>query len=176
MVSQSKKVRFCLLANILLLLVIILLNIFFASDNNKYFRFGPNKDLIIISIQIDSYQKYFILLMVISFVRITKVIISEIGEPVLDFSIYNPDKKIITEFKKNELYLLANSMYFIADVRRIFQIMVTISQIDIALYGVFMSTIASLITTRLLINEKKFIKKNYEKIGNNDNINNSDNI
>lgn len=172
MVSKSKKVKICLFANILLLLLIIILNIIFSSEYNKYFRFGPNKDLIIISIQIDNYEKYTILLTIISFVKITKVIITEIGNPVLNFNIYNPDKNIITEFTKNELYILANSMNFISDIRRIFQLMVTISQIDIALYSVFMSTIGSLITTRLLINEKKFLKKNYEKINNSDNINN----
>ena len=172
MVSKSKKVKICLFANILLLLLIIILNIIFSSEYNKYFRFGPNKDLIIISIQIDNYEKYIILLTIISFVKITKVIITEIGNPVLNFNIYNPDKNIITEFTKNELYILANSMNFISDIRRIFQLMVTISQIDIALYSVFMSTIGSLITTRLLINEKKFLKKNYEKINNSDNINN----
>ena len=45
----------------------------------------------------------------------------------------------------------------------IFQLMATISQIDIALYGTLMSFIGSLITSRLLLNEKVFIKNNEEK-------------
>ena len=54
-------------------------------------------------------------------------------------------------------------MYLISDLRYIFQLMATISQIDIALYGTLMSFIGSLITSRLLLNEKVFIKNNEEK-------------
>ena len=42
-------------------------------------------------------------------------------------------------------------------------IMVTISQVDIAIWGVIISEITSLYTVRLLLNEKKFVK-DYEQV------------
>jgi hypothetical protein len=161
--NENKKVKLCFILNLILLIIVIVLNIIFASDTNKYLRFGPNNDLIVISVKIDTFEKYIGLLITISIIKITKALIDEYGGPVLDFTIYNPDKKIITEFYKNELYLLANFMYLISDLRYIFQLMATISQIDIALYGTLMSFIGSLITSRLLLNEKVFIKNNEEK-------------
>ena len=82
--------------------------------------------------------------------------------PVLGFSIYNPDKKVITEFSKNELQFYACSMYLISNLRYIFEIMLTISQIDIAIYSVIISELTGIITIRMLLNEKEF--KKYDDI------------
>ena len=51
-------------------------------------------------------------------------------------------------------------MYFIDSIRNVFMIMLTISQIDIALWGVLISEFTSIFTIRYLLNEKKFLKKN----------------
>jgi hypothetical protein len=83
---------------------------------------------------------------------------------ILGFSIYNPDKKIITEFTKNELQFYANSMFIISGIRDVFTVLLSISQIDLAIYNVLTSEIASLITIRLLLNEKQFISINNENI------------
>ena len=81
----------------------------------------------------------------------------------MEFSIYNPDKKIITEFTKCELAFFANSMFIITHTRNVFDIMITVTQIDIALYSVISTGCASIIATWFLISEKEF-KPNYEKI------------
>ena len=65
----------------------------FFTGNSKYFCFGPNEDFIFISVPINSYKRYGLLLFLISLNDIIKVLVSEIGEPVLVFNIYNPDKK-----------------------------------------------------------------------------------
>ena len=76
---------------------------------------------------------------------------------------YNPDKKVITDFTKNQLQIYGNLMYFIDSVRGVFTILITISQVDVALFGVFVSEITGIYTVRMLLDEKKFIK-NYESI------------
>ncbi len=41
-----------------------------------------------------------------------KVLVAELGEPVLVFNVYNPDKKVIDDFTKFELLFYANTMFF----------------------------------------------------------------
>ena len=74
----------------------------FASDS-KYFRYGPHDDLILVSVKINTYSKYYLLLFIISILGFTEVMIEDLGLPILTFNIYNPDKHIITDFSKNEL-------------------------------------------------------------------------
>ena len=92
----------------------------------------------------------------ICLVKATKVVIEEIGNPVMDFSIYNPDKKVIHEFSKLELFAYANAMYLVSSIRYVFEVIVTVTQIDIAMFGVIATSIAGLISTWALISEKRF--------------------
>jgi len=168
--NKKTKLKLCLFANCMLLFIITGLMITF-SDGDKYCRFGPQKNLIILSLKIDTWDKYYTMLMVIAFIKMTKVLIQKLAMPVLNFSIYNPDKTVITEFTKNELQFFANSMYLISSLRSVCELIVTISQLDLALYSVIVSEIASFIGIRILLNEKKFVKKT-SKFFNIDELNN----
>ena len=161
--TPLRKVRYCLIANVGLLFIIIFFIIFCASDS-KYFRFGPNKDFIVISVPIYNYHRYFLLLIGITIMNITKVIIAEIGEPVMVFNVYNPDKKVITYFTKFQLKFYANAMFMISNTRRVFDTMITVTQIDIAIFAVIIEQLTSLVTVNLLVNEKKFIVNKHEEV------------
>ena len=151
------KLKYCVTGAILLLVVIVILITHYQHES-KYFRFGPSNDLIVISVNINTNSRYLILLLIISLVKITKVVVEEIGMPVIGFNIYNPDKKVITEFTKNELQFYGNTMYLTSSLRYIFEVMITITQIDIAIYSVIISEITTIFTIRLLLNEKRFSK------------------
>ena len=155
--KAKTKLKYCVTGNILLLVVIVIIITHYQHES-KYFRFGPSNDLIVISVNINTNNRYLILLLIISLVKITKVVVEEIGMPVIGFSIYNPDKKVITEFTKNELQFYGNTMYLTSSLRYIFEVMVTITQIDIAIYSVIISEITTIFTIRLLLNEKRFPK------------------
>ena len=94
------------------------------------------------------------------------MIIGEIAHPIIGFNIYNPDKKEINDFTKFELQLYGNIMYFIDSVRSVLMIMLSITQIDIALFGTVICEITSIFTIRMLLNEKMFVKKikGYNKV------------
>ena len=100
--------------------------------------------------------KYACVLGLIAGIRIIKVGVTEISDPVLSFTIYNPDKKNIEEFSKNELQFYANFLYLIDNIRYVFTLMITITQIDLALFSVLIGEITSLFTIRMLLNEKTF--------------------
>ena len=113
--------------------------------------------ILILSIKINTPQKYICLQFFLLFVEFSRVFTNEIASPILGFNIYNPDKKIITEFTKNELQLLANMMWLINSLTNSLFVMITISQIDIAILRTVYSEMTTIITIRMLLNEKKFI-------------------
>ena len=94
--KQLNKIRICLFLNTLLVGFISYYITNFA-ENSKYFRFGPNEDFIFISVPIDTNEKYISLLILIFFNDLIRVLVQELGEPVLGFTVYNPDKKEIIE-------------------------------------------------------------------------------
>ena len=155
--TPLKKIQICLILNILLLLFISLCTIIFAADS-KYFRIGPHDNFLLISVQINTKLRYYFLLILIACNNCIKVLIQELGEPVLVFNVYNPDKKIITDFTKPQLLFYANSMFFIGNTRRIFELMITITQIDIAIFSIIIEQLMSICTVCFLVSEKKFMK------------------
>ena len=156
----TKKLQLCLLGSIGVLLVVFILIWIFRDNNSKYFRFGPQDDLIVISIHINNWDKYFGFILVVGIIKIVEVVVNEIGLPILGFNVYNPDKKIITEFTKNELQFYANAIYLVTSIRQVLLIVISVTQIDIALIVCVISELASLYTIRILLNEKEFIKEN----------------
>lgn len=79
--------------------------------------------------------------------------------PIIGFNIYNPDKKVITEFTKNELQFYGNAMFLIKSIiSKVFLVIIAITQIDVALVSVLFSEFISLFTIRMLLDEKTFEK------------------
>lgn len=157
---QNKyKLQLCIIVYSILLLFILFF-IFYFQSYSTYFRYGvPSSNqepLIIISIKIDNYYKYFCLLFGIAIIRIIKVTIVEIADPIISFNVYNPDKKNISEFNKFELQFYTNTLSLIDNLRYVLTIMITISQIDLAIYSVIISEITTIFTVKLLLNQKTF--------------------
>ena len=157
--EKRDKLKYCLIGNVVVLTFVIILSILYRDDSD-YWNIGPNEKLVVISVHINNISKYVLLLLVIAIINISRVIIEEIGMPILGFNIYNPDKKIINEFTKVELQIYGNMMYFTSGIRGVFMLMLNVSQIDIAIYNVFICEIASIFTIRMLLNEKTFVKRN----------------
>ena len=67
--EQKKKLQICLICNFLLLLVVSILMVLFESQS-KYCRFGPQDDLIVIAVKIDTNTRYYILLGIITFIKV----------------------------------------------------------------------------------------------------------
>lgn len=146
------------------MLAIVSSVVYSCATAGTYWRVGPHADLVIISVKIDTWQKYGLLLGLIAIVESSRIVVEEIGMPVLGFSIYNPDKKVVTEFSKNELQFFANAMFFISAIRGVLQMMVQISQLDVAIWGVIISQCASVVTIRHLLNQKTFGNENDHQI------------
>ena len=157
--TNSQKVWLCLLGNLITMILVLVIVCIFRDDESKYFRFGPQSDLIVISIRIDTWNKWLLLNLFIGLVKGCDVLVNELGSPILGFRVYNPDKTEIDDFSKNELNFLANAMWFTNGFRTILMSVVSITQIDIAFSGMIISELVSIGTVRHLLNGKKFIRK-----------------
>lgn len=172
MTNNSKRLKYCIIANFTLLCLISLVIFFMNEPDDPYFRIGPNDNLSIMSVKINTVVRYLSLQIFIAFIEIVRMLVNEIASPILGFNIYNPDKKVITEFTKNELQIMGNCMWFINNLISALSIMVTISQVDIAILKVIYSELTSVYTIRMLLNEKTFINENDN---NSDHLNENDN-
>ena len=56
-----------------------------------------------------------------------------------------------------QLLFYANTMFFIGNTRRVFELMISITQIDIALFSIIVEQLVSICTVYFLVSEKKFI-------------------
>ena len=157
--SNSKKVWICLICNFITMIFILIVVCIFRDKQSKYFRVGPSDDLIVISVSINTWEKWILVNIFIWIVKGCDVFVNEIGSPILGFRVYNPDKKIIDDFTKNELNFLGNAMWFINGFRTVIMAVVTVTQFDIACSGMMVSEIVSIFTVRHLLNGKTFQKK-----------------
>jgi hypothetical protein len=153
--TPRRKLILCLSVNSIILAVVVSVIFAFATES-EYWRLGWSESLIVISVRINSGLRYAALLFALLVVNVARVLVEEFGIPVLGFSVYNPDKRHITDFSRNELQFFANSMFLVSNLRNLFMTLVAITQIDIALWSLFVSEITTFYTIRTLLNEKTF--------------------
>lgn len=158
-ISPKTRIKICIIGQIFLLVSVIIPTTLLANKESTYYRFGPNDDLIIISIKIDTWLKYGILMIYILIFRICKVFITELGMPILTFNIYNPNQKKIEDFTRMELQVLANIMFTLNAIRYALTLQLSILQIDIAIISGVFDELAAIPTIYILLKEKEFVSK-----------------
>jgi len=155
--TPQQRLKICIIGQLLLLISVIIPTVLLANKESTYYRFGPNEDLIIISIKINTWTRYAILLVYIMIIRICKVFITELGMPILSFNIYDPNKKKIEGFTRTELQVQANIMYMMNAIRYAITLQLSIIQIDIAIISAIFSELASIPTIYILLKDKEFV-------------------
>ena len=156
-ISANRKVWWCLAGNAATLALVTALVVFYRDPGSKYYRFGPQEDLILVSIRIDTWGVWGGVLVVMGLVRVCETLVNEIGSPILGFRVYNPDCTEISDFSKNELNFLANAMWLVNGLRGVLTALVAVTQIDLAIAGVVFSEAASVVAIHFLLNEKTFV-------------------
>jgi hypothetical protein len=128
----------------------------FFTFAGQGFAVGPSADLVIISVKIDTWGRYATLLALIATITIGDVVINEITEPILGFNVYNPDKKVITEFHRHELWFLASFSWIVKSMRNVVTPFLAISQIDVAIFTALVVQLTSVFMVGFLLREKTF--------------------
>ncbi len=153
-----KYIKYVAITNIISFLVVSILLICYGSKVS-YFKFGPNDQLIFINIPVDTAGKYIMLLFLITVINISDMLYKNIARPIFHFTIFNIIKQDIDLFSENELLFYSNGMTLLNSFRDIFQTIVKITQIDIALYACIIDFICHFFISRMWLKNKKFINK-----------------
>lgn len=154
--TPKQRLKICIVGQLLVLIAVIIPTVLLANKQSTYYRFGPNDDLIVISIKINTWTRYAFLLVYTMIFRICKVFINELGMPILTFNIYNPNQKIIEDFTRMELQVLANIMFTLNAISYAITIQLSILQIDIAVFSGIFSELAAIPTIHILLKDKEF--------------------
>jgi len=162
--TPQQRLKLCIIGQFVLLISVVIPIVLLANKQSTYYKFGPNEDLIIISIKINTWLRYGILLIYVFIFRVCKVFITELGMPILSFNIYDPNRKKVEGFTRNELQIQANTMYMLNAIRYALTLQLAIIQIDIALISAIFSELASIPTIYILLKDKEFIKNTIEEL------------
>jgi len=100
--TPQQRLKLCIVGQLALLIAVVIPIVLLANKQSTYYKFGPNEDLIIISIKINTWTRYSILLVYILLLRVCKVFITELGMPILSFNIYDPNKKKVEGFSSRD--------------------------------------------------------------------------
>jgi len=158
-VSQTEKKRLlaCTIANGCTLLVVIVLVLFFKKPENEYIRFGPDETLVVVGIHVNTVTRYVLVVIIICALRVVETVVHELGFPILNFAVYDPEKRIIHGISKNELQFFSNMMWLFSNLRQVMMIVIAVTQVDIAIISVLCSELTSIYTIRLLLNKKMYL-------------------
>ena len=115
-----------------------------------------SKNFVFISIAINTPLRYFLLCLYITILNITEIFLNEISFPIIQFSTYNPYYKNIRDFSRFDLEYFSNLIFFIQGLKRLLQMVITLSQIDIAFISLLSSQGAAFFAIRYLLNNKNF--------------------
>ena len=158
------QLSLCIAGSAVLTIITLIFTTVFAEEKG-WFSFGLSSHLSIAGVVIDTQQKYSVLVFAIVFNSVIDTLVSEFAQPILGFNIYNPDKKLITDFKsKRELQLLATLYWSFNNLRTIFTNLVSITQVDLALIKWVVLEITGVYTINILLSEKRFVEEIEEEI------------
>ncbi len=154
----------CIAINIIFLFIFILSFFIENNNNSSYFRFGWSNNFTFVSMTIDTPFKYFILCLFIFILNMSEIFLNDLASPIIQFSTYNPYKNNIGDFSRFELELYSNLIYFIQTSKRLVQVIITLSQIDIAFISLISSQISAFLAIRYLLDNKSFNKVGYSVV------------
>ena len=158
------QLSLCIAGSAVLTVLTLIFTTVFAEEKGL-FSFGPSSHLSIAGVVIDTQEKYSVLVIAIVFNSIIDMLVNEFAQPILGFNIYNPDKKLITDFKsKRELQLLATLYWSFNNLRTIFTNLVSITQVDLALIKWVVLEITAIYTINILLSKKRFVEGIEEEI------------
>lgn len=149
------SIQMCVFINAFLLCIIFGL-IYNIADSNLL-RIGYSKDLVILGVPIDTYNKYLLLHFIIFITEFCYALVYEYANPILYFNIFNEDKEKIIDFSKNQLQFYAQALWFTTSMKNSIMLIVSIQQLDILVSKCISYEIAVCIVIRQKLNKKMFI-------------------
>jgi len=150
----ATRVRLCIALSTALLLGMSVCA-YFAALPNKLLAVGPAADLELFAVPINTWPRYWMLLVILSVFRSANVIIADLGAPNMAFTIYDPTKETVYGFSRIELQLSANSMFMVLALNNAISTNATVTRLDVVLVTIISSELASAFSIHYLLGKKK---------------------
>jgi len=138
--------------------VIFTLILFSLTNEKINFIFGPSENRMFLSININTWQKWIIIALLVMIDKFINSLGVDIIGSWLSHTIAD-HKTTILPYSKNICYIISNVYSFYYNIRYIITLQLLISQIDFALLRVLSDVIATQYSTYLHIKEKKYKKE-----------------
>jgi hypothetical protein len=149
-------IRLCILGNVIALGVAIMLTVG-SSSQSTWVAFGWSDKLFVLSVPINTWYKYVVVLAVFGFMSFSKVIDEASATPILWFALYD-QSKVVYDISRFEVCVYSWLIFVTSRLRDLLLILVSISQIDIGLFCILSALFALIIMSLVLTHKKKFEK------------------
>ena len=150
------RLAMCLLAKFMLFFTVLVGITTLYDGAGTYVAMGPSDNLVLISVYVNTIPRYLMLQIFLICYEFIRVVTNDIADPIIGWTIFNPDKKRVRGISRYQLQLFANSLWLLNRMMAVFEILVTLTQIDIAVLRGIYSELVSIITIRWLLTEKVF--------------------
>jgi hypothetical protein len=143
--------------NLFVVIIIIVVIICFNDTSTSYMKVGYNDNLIILGIKIHTFERYIGLLVAITAMDACDTYVSDLIFPYINNNVRDNNVKHIREFTRFETQILTNTTFLSFSIRYALFYVVSITQIDIALYRVFVCEATCIYTTYIQLKDKTFM-------------------
>jgi hypothetical protein len=158
--DKTKLLKTSIYTNLFILFLFIYCFAISNKDQSTYFNVGWSNNFVFISMPINTASKYFAFCGFIVISNVSEVLMDNIAGPLIQFSTYNPYKREVSDFSRYELELYSNAVIFIQISKKLLQIFIILSQVDIALISLLSSQLSASYAIHYLLNQKEFISNN----------------
>ena len=180
--NKISILQISIIINMILILICCMSFFIFNNNQSNYFNWGWSNTFTFVSISINTPLKYFLLCVFICFFNFSEILLNDIGFPIIHFSTYNPYNKNIDDLSRYDLELYSNIIFFIQAFKKLTQVLITLSQIDIAFVSLLSYQISAYFAIKYLLDNKNFEKFNnfselkYQSINESNPLMNKNNI
>ena len=94
--------------NVCILTVVSVLAVMCDDGQSRYWQTGPQNDLKIVSVRIDTWHRYAALVILIICLNIGRVIVDDVCNPTIFFPVYDPSVTEVVGWSHDQLALSAN--------------------------------------------------------------------
>lgn len=143
----------------------ITITVAFNDDTSNYFRMGPSDSLIVMSMTIDTWTKYLLLVLYITVGSIISTVSNELSNTYTCNKVYTSINEVIDYCTKKELLFATNTIFIINAINGVFTFSARLSQIDIAIITALTAELSSIYTVWRLIKDRNiYYDEKYDRI------------
>lgn len=158
---KQTKVSLCIGSNaVTVILLFFMLNVFNREGDGNLWKFGPSDDLFLLSIPINTWMRYWLVIVMIGLIKISEVLVNDFASPDVFFATFDTDRKNIYGFTQFSLWILTVIQQLSNDLGNIFKTIILVTRLDVALISVLIQNLTGVVSVYLLLSKKTFYPNN----------------